>query len=71
MKHTQLLLEQYTNGLALQVNAAAVATVDWVATAKELESKSALEIMDHVSKHTGLPPCCCMYLANTTPMGTT
>jgi len=32
------------------VNAAAVATdVDWKATAEELDAKSPLEIMDHVS----------------------
>lgn len=33
-----------------QVNAAAVATeVDWATVAKDLEHKSPLEIMDHVS----------------------
>ena len=30
------------------VNAAAVATEDWVKLAKEMDSKSPLEIMDHV-----------------------
>ena len=39
----------------MQVNATAVAApVDWETTAKELDLKSPLEIMDHVSKHTTL-----------------
>lgn len=49
----------YDAGSALtQVNAAAVEAkpVDWAATAKELDPKSPLEIMDHVrmTKQPGL-----------------
>jgi hypothetical protein len=42
-----------------QVNAAAVEAkpVDWAATAKELDPKSPLEIMDHVSNDKGAKSC--------------
>ena len=45
----------HANFKRAQVNAAVAEKVDWAAQAKDLDTKSPLEIMDHVRRHAAMP----------------